>query len=72
MRISMNGTNAQAGIQAGKINKPMEMDSFSKSIQNQISNAQKTFPLRSTHRGFLLARLIKWKNIWTVHRVRSA
>ena len=41
MRISMNGTNAQAGIQAGKINKPMEMDSFSKSIQNQISNAQK-------------------------------
>jgi len=41
MRISMNGTNAQAGIQAGRINKPMEMDSFSKSINNQIANAQK-------------------------------
>ena len=41
MRISMNGTNAQTGIKSGRMNKPMEMDSFSKSIQNQISNAKK-------------------------------
>ncbi|MBR6643495.1 MAG: FlxA-like family protein [Lachnospiraceae bacterium] len=41
MRISMNGTNAQADIQSGRMNKTMEMDSFSKSINNQIANAQK-------------------------------
>jgi len=41
MRISLNETNTQTVTQTGRINKPMEMDSFSKSINNQIANAQK-------------------------------
>ena len=42
MRISFNGTNVQASINSkSRINKPIEMDSVSKSINNQIANAQK-------------------------------
>ena len=59
MRISMNGTNAQAGIQAGKINKPMEMDSFSKSIQNQISNAQKQLQELSENKDMSMEEKMK-------------
>jgi len=32
MRISLNETNTQTVTQTGRINKPMEMDSFSKRI----------------------------------------
>ena len=59
MRISMNGTNAQAGIQAGKINKPMEMDSFSKSIQNQIFNAQKQLQELSENKDMSMEEKMK-------------
>ena len=59
MRISMNGTNAQAGIQAGRINKPMEMDSFSKSIQNQISNAQKQLQELSENKDMSMEEKMK-------------
>lgn len=59
MRISMNGTNAQAGIQAGRINKPMEMDSFSKSINNQISNAQKQLQELSENKDMSMEEKMK-------------
>ena len=59
MRISMNGTNAQAGIQAGRINKPMEMDSFSKSIHNQISNAQKQLQELSENKDMSMEEKMK-------------
>lgn len=59
MRISMNGTNAQAGIQVGKINKPMEMDSFSKSIQNQIFNAQKQLQELSENKDMSMEEKMK-------------
>lgn len=55
----MNGTNAQAGIQAGKINKPMEMDSFSKSIQNQIFNAQKQLQELSENKDMSMEEKMK-------------
>ena len=59
MRISMNGTNAQAGIQAGRINKPMEMDSFSKSINNQIANAQKQLQELSENKDMSMEEKMK-------------
>ena len=59
MRISMNGTNVQVGIQAGRINKPMEMDSFSKSIQNQISNAQKQLQELSENKDMSMEEKMK-------------
>ena len=59
MRISMNETNAQAGIQAGRINKPMEMDSFSKSIHNQISNAQKQLQELSENKDMSMEEKMK-------------
>ena len=59
MRISMNGTNAQAGIQAGRINKPMEMDSFSKSIHNQIANAQKQLQELSENKDMSMEEKMK-------------
>ena len=59
MRISMNGTNAQAGIQAGRINKPMEMDSFSKSINNQIANAQKQLQELSENKDMCMEEKMK-------------
>ena len=59
MRISMNGTNAQAGIQAGRINKPMEMDSFSKSINNQIANAQKQLQVLSENKDMSMEEKMK-------------
>lgn len=55
----MNGTNAQAGIQAGRINKPMEMDSFSKSIHNQISNAQKQLQELSENKNMSMEEKMK-------------
>ncbi len=59
MRISMNGTNAQADIQAGRINKPMEMDSFSKSINNQIANAQKQLQELSENKDMSMEEKMK-------------
>ena len=59
MRISMNGTNAQAGIQSGRMNKPMEMDSFSKSIQNQIANAQKQLQELSENKDMSMEEKMK-------------
>ena len=59
MRIGMNGTNAQAGIQVGRINKSMEMDSFSKSIQNQISNAQKQLQELSENKDMSMEEKMK-------------
>ena len=59
MRISMNGTNAQSGIQSGKINKPMEMYSFSKSIQNQIFNAQKQLQELSENKDMSMEEKMK-------------
>ena len=59
MRISMNGTNAQAGIQSGRMNKPMEMDSFSKSINNQISNAQKQLQELSENKDMSMEEKMK-------------
>ena len=59
MRISMNETNAQAGIQAGRINKPMEMDSFSKSINNQIANAQKQLQELSENKDMCMEEKMK-------------
>ena len=42
IRISLNGTNVQASTNSqSRINKSIEMDSVSKSINNQIANAQK-------------------------------
>ena len=55
----MNGTNAQAGIQSGRINKPMELDSFSKSIQNQISNAQKQLQELSENKDMSMEEKMK-------------
>ena len=59
MRISMNGTNAQAGIQSGRMNKPMEMDSFSKSINNQIANAQKQLQVLSENKDMSMEEKMK-------------
>ena len=55
----MNGTNAQAGIQAGRINKPMEMDSFSKSINDQIANAQKQLQELSENKDMSMEEKMK-------------
>ena len=59
MRVSFNTTNAQAGIQAGRINKPMEMDSFSKSINNQIANAQKQLQELSENKDMSMEEKMK-------------
>jgi len=59
MRISMNGTNAKADIQAGRINKPMEMDSFGKSINNQIANAQKQLQELSENKDLSMEEKMK-------------
>ena len=59
MRISMNGTNAQAGIQSSRMNKPMEMDSFSKSINNQIANAQKQLQELSENKDMSMEEKMK-------------
>ena len=59
MRISMNGTNAQTGIKSGRMNKPMEMDSFSKSTNNQIANAQKQLQELSENKDMSMEEKMK-------------
>jgi len=59
MRVSFNGTNVQANTQAGRINKPMEMDSFSKSINNQIANAQKQLQELSENKDMSMEEKMK-------------
>lgn len=59
MRISVNGTNAQAGVQSGRMNKLMEMDSFSKSINNQIANAQKQLQELSENKDMSMEEKMK-------------
>ena len=60
MRVSFNTTNAQAVTNVqGRINKPMEMDSFSKSIHNQISNAQKQLQELSENKDMSMEEKMK-------------
>ena len=60
MRVSFNTTNAQAGTNVqGRINKPMEMDSVSKSIHNQISNAQKQLQELSENKDMSMEEKMK-------------
>ena len=60
MRVRLNGTNVQAGTNVqGRINKPIEMDSVSQSIHNQISNAQKQLQELSENKNMSMEEKMK-------------
>ena len=60
MRISFNGTNVQASTDSqSRINKPIGMDSVSKSINNQIANAQKQLQELSENKDMSMEEKMK-------------
>ena len=60
MRISLNGTNVQASTNSqSRINKSIEMDSVSKSINNQIANAQKQLQELSENKDMSMEEKMK-------------
>ena len=60
MRISLNGTDVQASTNSqSRINKSIEMDSVSKSINNQIANAQKQLQELSENKDMSMEEKMK-------------